>query len=153
MSGCLICQRPDICSTTSLESIRTSTSAPRAIATAASRPAISPEYSATLLVARPMLLLSSASTSRVAASRTTAPYPAGPGFPREPPSASMRSRRVTSSARWRAPERGGADRVLGTEPVVEAEQVVGNLRGDARAAVAGLRALLLDLGQGGVAAR
>ena len=29
MSGCLIFQRPDICSTTSLESIRTSTSAPR----------------------------------------------------------------------------------------------------------------------------
>src|SRR5260370_17966602 len=95
MSGCLICQRPDICSTTSLESIRTSTSAPCAVAAAARRPAISPEYSATLLVARPMLSLTSASTSPVPASSTTAPNPAGPGLPREPPSAATMRRPLT----------------------------------------------------------
>src|SRR5262249_31713303 len=64
-SGCLICQRPDICSTTSLESIRTSASAPGASRPAARRPASRPEYSATLLVARPMGSLTSASTSPV----------------------------------------------------------------------------------------
>ncbi len=50
--ACLICQRPDICSTTSLESIRTSTSSAPSSA-AALRPAIRPEYSATLLVVTP----------------------------------------------------------------------------------------------------
>ena len=52
MSGCLIFQRPDICSTTSLESIRTSTSSAPSSAAAVS-PAIRPRYSATLLVATP----------------------------------------------------------------------------------------------------
>jgi hypothetical protein len=95
MSGCLIFQRPDICSTTSLESIRTWTAASGSRARAARSPAIRPLYSATLLVAVPMYSATSASGSPVTASRTTAPYPAGPGLPREPPSAStMKRRRV-----------------------------------------------------------
>ena len=49
MSGCLIFQRPDICSTTSLESIRTSTVAVGSSSRTASSPAIRPRYSATLL--------------------------------------------------------------------------------------------------------
>ncbi|CAM5438978.1 hypothetical protein SMICM304S_09764 [Streptomyces microflavus] len=77
MSGCLIFQRPDICSTTSLESIRTWTrSASPASgnsAFAAVRPAIRPRYSATLLVATPMYSAASARVSPVAASMTTAP--------------------------------------------------------------------------------
>ena len=84
MSGCLIFQRPDICSTTSLESIRTSTSASGASSAAIRSPAIRPEYSATLLVATPIVVPSSASTSPVSASLSTAPYAAGPGLPREP---------------------------------------------------------------------
>ena len=53
MVACLICQRPDICSITSLESMRITTSvAPSSFA--ASRPAIRPRYSATLLVSMPM---------------------------------------------------------------------------------------------------
>ena len=55
MSGCLIFQRPDICSTTSLESIRTSMSASGANSSASLSPAIRPEYSATLLVAIPIV--------------------------------------------------------------------------------------------------
>ena len=63
IAGCLTCQRPDICSTTSLESIRTSTSvAPSS--SAARSPAIRPWYSATLLVATPRPSARSASTSR-----------------------------------------------------------------------------------------
>jgi hypothetical protein len=69
----LIFQWPDICSTTSLESIRTSAAAAGAIRAAVRSPAISPEYSATLFVAWPMLSRTSASTSPVAASSTTAP--------------------------------------------------------------------------------
>ena len=65
MSGCLICQRPDICSTTSLESIRTSTSAVGSRSSAACRPATRPPYSATLLVARPTDAARSASTRPV----------------------------------------------------------------------------------------
>ena len=42
MSSCLICQRPDICSTTSLESIRTSITASGSIARAARSPATRP---------------------------------------------------------------------------------------------------------------
>ena len=42
MSGCLIFQRPDICSTTSLESIRTSTSASGAYCSASRRPGDQP---------------------------------------------------------------------------------------------------------------
>ena len=89
MSGCLIFQRPDICSTTSLESIRASICASGANSSASLSPAIRPEYSATLLVATPIAVPSSAMTSPVAASFSTAPYAAGPGLPREPPSASM----------------------------------------------------------------
>lgn len=77
MSGCLIFQRPDICSTTSLESIRTWTrSASPASgnnAFAAVRPAIRPRYSATLFVATPMYSAVSARGSPVAGSMTTAP--------------------------------------------------------------------------------
>src|SRR4051812_11965873 len=91
MSGCLIFQRPDICSTTSLESIRTSMSASGARSAARRRPAISPRYSATLLLATPIVVPSSASTTPVWASLSTAPYAAGPGFPRDPPSASTRT--------------------------------------------------------------
>jgi hypothetical protein len=60
------------CSTTSLESIRTSTSAAPSSA-AAVNPAIRPWYSATLLVAVPSDSERSASTSPVSGSRTTAP--------------------------------------------------------------------------------
>jgi hypothetical protein len=94
--GCLIFHRPDICSTTSLESIRTSISASGANSWASFRPAISPEYSATLLVASPSVLPSSASTSPVSASFRSAPYAAGPGLPRDPPSASTITRRGAS---------------------------------------------------------
>jgi hypothetical protein len=70
--GCLIFQRPVICSMTSLESMVTSTSvAPRSAAAAS--PAISPEYSATLLVATPIEADRSASTAEPRGSRTTAP--------------------------------------------------------------------------------
>ncbi len=51
MSGCRIFHRPDICSTTSLESIRTCTLAAGSSSRAALSPASSPRYSATLLVA------------------------------------------------------------------------------------------------------
>src|SRR5690606_13137600 len=89
--GCLIFHRPDICSTTSLESIRTSTwVAPSSLA--AWSPAISPPYSATLFVARPIAADRSSSTSPVVADRTTTPHPAGPGLPRAPPSASTTTR-------------------------------------------------------------
>src|SRR5216684_44494 len=75
MFGCLIFQRPLICSTTSFESIRTSmSSTPRRFAS--SRPMISAVYSATLLVACPRLLVSSARTWP-SASSSTAPAPAG----------------------------------------------------------------------------
>jgi len=73
MSWCLICQRPDICSTTSLESIRASTVQAGSIAIAARSPASRPRYSATLLVARPIASATSASSSPVSASSTTAP--------------------------------------------------------------------------------
>ena len=96
MSGCLIFQLPLICSTTSLESIRTSMSAPGATCSAILSPAISPLYSATLLLATPMVVPSSASTRPVSASLTSAPYAAGPGLPREPPSASMTTRLIGS---------------------------------------------------------
>src|SRR4051794_36850918 len=87
-SGCLIRHRPAICSMTSLESIRTSIEAPGAYSAASSSPAINPEYSATLLVVMPSVLPCCAMISPVTGSRTRAPYAAGPGFPREPPSAS-----------------------------------------------------------------
>ena len=84
MSGCLIFQLPLICSTTSLESIRTSMSAPgRDLLRPCVRPAIRPRYSATLLLATPIVVPSSASTRPVSASLTSAPYAAGPGLPRD----------------------------------------------------------------------
>src|SRR3954468_7679179 len=106
MSGCLIFQRPDICSTTSVESMRASTSGVGSRSNAACSPATRPPYSATLLVARPTDAARSASTRMVSESRTSAPEPAGPGLPREPPSASTISRRVT--ARLRSQARLGA---------------------------------------------
>ena len=97
IEGCLIFQLPAICSTTSLESIRTSISASGACSAASSRPAISPRYSATLLVAVPIVSPISAITSPVSASLSRAPYAAGPGLPREPPSASTMTDRVHHS--------------------------------------------------------
>ena len=73
MSSCLIFQRPDICSTTSLESIRTCTCALGSMANAASSPAINPRYSATLLDAVPSGSARSASNAPVSVSRTRAP--------------------------------------------------------------------------------
>ena len=72
-------------------------------------------YSATLFVAIPMVSLTEASSrggSRLA-SRTTAPTPAGPGFPREPPSQKIRMLRIAGSrpgnGRWsRARDEDGA---------------------------------------------
>ena len=112
MAGCLTFQRPDICSTTSLESIRTSTSdAPSSAA--ASRPAIRPRYSATLLVAMPRLSLRSASTAprrRRTPRRRSRP---GPGLPREPPSASTMTRPAHSPDSFVAP---GSRRIPGSAP-------------------------------------
>src|SRR5207302_3673633 len=45
------------------------------------------------------------------------------------------------------PQNGGTHGVLGTQPVVQAEQVTGQVRGDAGAAVLGLAGLLVDLGE------
>jgi len=73
MSCCLIFHRPDICSTRSLESSRTVTSAAGSMSKAAFNPATSPEYSATLLLAMPTDSARSAITTPVAASRTSAP--------------------------------------------------------------------------------
>ena len=73
MSSCLIFHRPDICSTTSLESRRTRTSAAGSIASAASSPAMSPRYSATLFDAFPSGSARSASRAPVSVSRTSAP--------------------------------------------------------------------------------
>src|SRR5690606_30510324 len=59
------------------------------------RPAISPSYSATLLVATPIGSAARASTSPESGSRITTPNAAGPGFPRAPPSTSTISRRLS----------------------------------------------------------
>src|SRR5437016_8051530 len=75
---------PVICRMTSSESMRTITAGAWWRA-AASRPAIRPRYSATLLVAGP-ITSPRASTVRPRASTRTYPYAAGPGLPREPPS-------------------------------------------------------------------
>src|SRR5690606_26424607 len=99
--GCLIFQRPHICSTTSLESIRTSTRVAPSSAAARS-PSISPVYSATLLVVTPWPPLRAATTRSPSASRSTAPYPAGPGCPRDPRSAS------TITCTWSQPRFSGA---------------------------------------------
>ena len=71
IAACLTFHRPDICSTTSLESIRAVTRDAPSVS-AASSPAISPEYSATLLVATPTESARSASTVPSGAN-TTAP--------------------------------------------------------------------------------
>jgi hypothetical protein len=73
IDGCLIFQLPAICSTTSLESILTSISASGACSAASSSPAISPRYSATLLVATPICSPRSAITAPVSASFSRAP--------------------------------------------------------------------------------
>ena len=96
MSSCLIFHRPLICSTTSLESSRASIEAPGARAAAASSPTISPVYSATLLLAIPRGAARRARTAPVCGSRTRAPYPATPGLPRDPPSASTTRRRYAA---------------------------------------------------------
>src|SRR5665647_3626386 len=93
MSSFFTCQRPDICSMTSLESARTSMRAAGSISAAARSPSISPVYSATLFETTPRYPARSASTAPVEGSRTRAPYPAGPGLPRDPPSVSTTSRR------------------------------------------------------------
>ena len=97
MSGCLIFQRPLICSTTSLESMRTWISssdgaAPRIFATsmASSRALMSPWYSATLLVA--LAMNSQRAATSWSPSRTELPQPAMPGLPRDPPSHSTSKR-------------------------------------------------------------
>src|SRR5450756_2405437 len=99
MSSFLTCQRPDICSMTSLESARTSMRAAGSISAAARSPSISPVYSATLFETTPRYPARSARTAPVVGSRTSAPYPAGPGLPREPPSVSTTSRRWLIVAR------------------------------------------------------
>ncbi len=73
IEGCLIFQRPDICSMTSLESMRTWTVAAGSRVWAARRPASRPRYSATLFVATPMYSAASSRVWPVAASQTTAP--------------------------------------------------------------------------------
>src|SRR3977135_2242862 len=124
-SGCLTFQRPDICSTTSLESINTSTSVAPSLA-ASSSPAISPRYSATLLVARPIACLLSASTAPWSVDQTTVPYPAGPGLPRDPPSAStMTFMRRPSCA-------GSLDPQQDCSTLRTAQHLVIGRRGDAR---------------------
>src|SRR5450756_2304808 len=99
MSSFLTCQRPDICSMTSLESARTSMRAAGSISAAARSPSISPVYSATLFETTPRYPARSARTAPVVGSRTSAPYHAGPGLPREPPSVSTTSRRWLIVAR------------------------------------------------------
>src|SRR5690625_1296168 len=71
--------------------MRATTLAVGLISAAARSPAINPRYSATLLVAMPKYSARSAKIVPVRASLTIAPKPAGPGFPREPPSASTMS--------------------------------------------------------------
>ena len=85
----LIFQRPDICSTTSLLSILTRSFASGAISLANSIAARTALYSATLLVATPMNSAISARIAPESKSIRTAPEPAGPGLPLEPPSASI----------------------------------------------------------------
>src|SRR6476661_5770464 len=82
----------------SWESARTSTRvASNSVATSSAR--IRAVYSATLLVAMPMVSLTDASVrgGSLVASSTTAPMPAGPGFPRDPPSQKIRIVRRTGS--------------------------------------------------------
>src|SRR4051794_29958936 len=82
--SCFTLQLPRTCSTISLESPTNSTSsAPSSLAR--SIPSRSARYSATLLVASPIVSARSASTLP-AESVATAAIPAGPGLPREPPS-------------------------------------------------------------------
>ena len=68
---------------------------------------MAPRYSATLFVAVPMKPATSVRTTPVTASRTTAPNAAGPGLPRDPPSASTMSDRVMTELQAGF---GGADK-------------------------------------------
>jgi hypothetical protein len=82
--GCLTRYSPRICFTTSSESERIRTRR-WPFARAHSSAARSPRYSATLFVATPMPSWKSViSVPSVSSTRT--PKPAGPGFPRDPPS-------------------------------------------------------------------
>src|SRR4051812_9031611 len=84
MSACLTLYWPLICLAMSSESLTTSTSvAPSA--RAARNPRSTARYSATLLVATPMVSLASPTTSPSGVVSTAAAA-AGPGLPREPPS-------------------------------------------------------------------
>ena len=87
-AACFTFQRPATCSITSFESPRTCDARAPASPSAASSPAISARYSATLLVVSPMRSLTAARRAGGAldGSSTTAPIAAGPGFPRAPPS-------------------------------------------------------------------
>ena len=116
IAGCLTCQRPDICSMTSLESICTRTSAAPSSAAAVS-PAIRPRYSATLLVAMPMAALRSASTApvrRPAPPRRSRPGPGCPASrrrPRPPPEGRPPvGPRLTARTRRSAPGSAGSCR-------------------------------------------
>ena len=103
-SACLTFQRPFCWLTTSSESARTRTRrAPSSLARRS--PAITPRYSATLLVAQPIPSATSARTSPAGVA-TTAPYPAGPGLPLAPPSVH------TTTSVWviRSPGSGGSSR-------------------------------------------
>ena len=103
MSGCLTCQRPDICSTTSLESIRTSTCGVRVELARRPRGRRSARGTRRRCWTRCRCARHArARTSPVSGSRTTAPYAACPGLPREPPSASTTNRRGSQ------PRLGGA---------------------------------------------
>ena len=138
MSGCLIFQWPDICSTTSLESIRTSISASgrelRGQLAARRSGRSTPRR---CWWRRRSCVPSSAITSPVSASLSTAPYAAGPGLPREPPSASMTTVAVAAAVahspdsavrtriRWHSSQRStsssAAARITAELGVVEAE--------------------------------
>src|SRR3954447_21286099 len=97
--ACLTLYWPPIWRATSSESLITSTSvAPSR--RASSNPSSSPLYSATLFVVSPMWRPSAASSCPSAGSLTTAPIPAGPGFPRAPPSTWTTSFLIAFEGRW-----------------------------------------------------
>src|SRR5438067_253998 len=76
---------------------------------AASSPAMTARYSATLFVVTPMRSLTAASGSAGSeASKTTAPIAAGPGLPRAPPSHATTNHSLIFFRSWRcAPARSG----------------------------------------------
>src|SRR5262249_58484264 len=105
--GVVPCPRRALGSPRSLTSMRPSAHVAPSSAGALTR-AIRPRSSEPLLVLRPSAPRRSTSTAPVAASRTTAPYPAGPGLPREPPSASTTTL-IALTAPY-APECAGSSR-------------------------------------------